>query len=140
MIRYGTFDQLSERLMTEKHGLVREQMQASLQGRKPRAAKTTAQPDRVLLIDEVDVFLDPAFFSGKYRPSLMIGDEKPAAASSSSSSGPDRRVSAFLRAIWADPSKNPTDLQEYKDLFNKPAIVAKDYEWFAQSAAVEMQR
>lgn len=125
IIRYGTFNELSERLMTEKHGQIREQMQASLQGKKPATSKLGKPPERVLLIDEVDVFLDPAFFSGIYRPSLMMHD---------------KRAAALMRAIWANPSQNPTELAEYKALFAQPAIVAKGYEWFAESAAFEMQR
>ena len=125
-IRYGTFEQLSERLMTEKHGLIREQMLASLQGKK-LAADKLAKPAirRVLLIDEVDVFLDPSFFSGIYRPGLMMHDE---------------RAAALMRAIWANPSQNPLELAEYKALFTQQAIVAKGYEWFVESAAREMQR
>jgi len=125
MIRYGTFDQLSERLMTEKHGNIREQMLASLQGKKPTASKAAKPPPRVLLIDEVDVFLDPGFLGGMYRPALTI---------------PDQRVADLMRAIWADATSNPTDLKEYKALFDKPAVVSKEYMWFAQSAVYQMQR
>ena len=124
-IRYGTFDQLSERLMTEKHGQVRQQMRDSLTGSKPTSQKAVQPPTRVLLIDEVDVFLDPEFFSGMYRPCLMITDE---------------RVAALMRAIWANPTRNPMEMDEYTALFKKPTILAKGYEWFAQSAVVQMQR
>ncbi|EOD26333.1 hypothetical protein EMIHUDRAFT_205325 [Emiliania huxleyi CCMP1516] len=132
LIRYGTFDELSERLMTEKHGDVRSQMQASLTG-QPLAGSHGPDhaPTRVLLIDEVDVFLDPNFFGGVYRPSLTIGDE---------------RVSKLMRAIWNDPSQKVTDLPEYAGLFKKPAVIFKGdqkkhgFEWYAQSAALDMQR
>jgi hypothetical protein len=140
IIRYGTFDSLSEQLITEKHGAIRDQMQAALQGQKPRgksrttASRADAPPRRVLLIDEVDVFLEPNFFSGAYRPSLSIAES---------------RVAALMRAIWADPSKNPQELKEFNAL--KPSmfaqafgsqqpVIAAGYEWFVQSAAVDMQR
>ena len=60
--------------MTEKHGDVRAQMHSALMGQKPILGPPDNPPPRVLLIDEVDVFLDPTFFGGAYRPALMIQD------------------------------------------------------------------
>jgi len=111
--------------MTEKHGAVRDVMGAALQGKKPDKTKLDKLPERVLLIDEVDVFLDPSFFGGVYRPCLPIGDE---------------RIAKLMCAIWANPTADPLELHEYAALFERLALIGKDNVWFAKSAVLDMQR
>ena len=135
--RYGTFQELSEHLITEMHGDVRQQMNDALLGKK-RSCTAPARHVRALLIDEVDVFLKPDFFCGAYRPNLALSDE---------------RIFDLMKAIWANPSADPLQLPQFTALLPPeggggrkkaktaaPAgVLATGFEWLAKSAAREMQ-
>ena len=75
-ISYGTFNKLCEDLLNQQCN-VRETVRDLIENNKSsiEAAVThKKQPVRpkVLLIDEVDVFLSDQFYGGLYRPSLVI--------------------------------------------------------------------
>jgi len=71
-IRYGTFDTLSEKIVKENHGDLRQMASEFLKTGKATIAQPPASPPRILIIDEVDVFCDKEFFGGAYTPLMTL--------------------------------------------------------------------
>ena len=75
-IEYGTFNRLCENLLNEQCN-VREKVRDMILDNKnavDAAAKTLRIGPKVLLIDEVDVFLSEKFYGGTYSPSVYLKD------------------------------------------------------------------
>ncbi|CAE7856767.1 secA2, partial [Symbiodinium sp. KB8] len=85
-IEYGTFDELCERLIN-RHGNLRDRVQAEILGGDSTFTRSKADSkDRILLIDEVDVFFDEGFYGSSYNP---VGSLQ------------DSTVSALLDYLWS---------------------------------------
>ncbi|CAF1267204.1 unnamed protein product [Adineta steineri] len=75
-IEYGTFNRLCENFLNEQCNL-REKVREMVMGNKNivnEISKTTRVRQKVLLIDEVDVFLSKKFYGGMYTPSFLLRD------------------------------------------------------------------
>ncbi|CAF3604842.1 unnamed protein product [Rotaria sp. Silwood1] len=75
-IKYGTFNKLCEQLLNEQCNL-REKVRDMILDNKSVldiAQKEKIVRHKVLLIDEVDVFLSEKFYGGMYTPSLILKD------------------------------------------------------------------
>jgi hypothetical protein len=86
-IEYGTFNKLCEQLLNEQCN-VREKVRDMIVTNKSTlaAADTSARiRPKVLLIDEVDVFLSDKYYGGMYIPSVYLKDPS---------------IKALLDAIW----------------------------------------
>jgi len=128
-IRYGTFEQLSDKLIHEKHGDVRQMVLEYLTKNKTPQLSCVrqAQSQRILLIDEVDVFLSPELFSGTYRPSCRFG-------------GPE--ILELLKLIWKSPQGSLDHfkaMRAYRVVLER-SVVAPAHEWFLESAVCQMKR
>jgi len=81
MVSYGTFQQLSERLVNSE-GNVRDLVAAILNpttgasGAASKSGKKPKQAKRILLIDEVDVFFSRSFYGETYDPALTLKHDK----------------------------------------------------------------
>eukprot|EP00041_Stephanoeca_diplocostata_P038836 m.1559437 g.1559437 ORF g.1559437 m.1559437 type:complete len:2778 (+) comp25276_c0_seq3:118-8451(+) len=112
-IRYGTFQYLAARLLNSR-GDVR-QLTQQLCGVGHRLPTSTGRRkkhknNRVLLIDEVDVFFSAAFYGNTYDPIALIR-------------GP--QVNALMHMIWNDRAATPSDIlskvrasDEYKSILD----------------------
>ena len=85
-VRYGTFDDLSEALIKEQYGDLRQAANNYIVGAACSKEPQQAPPPRVLIIDEVDVFCSEAFFGGAYCPQLEIKNDA---------------VARLMRYIWS---------------------------------------
>ncbi|CAF0784452.1 unnamed protein product, partial [Adineta ricciae] len=89
-IKYGTFDKLCEQFLNEKCN-IRDQVSEMITKNKDtlpnidKANGTNRTNPKVLLIDEVDVFLSDRFYGGTYRPVVILNDPP---------------IRALLSAIW----------------------------------------
>ncbi|CAF4051597.1 unnamed protein product [Adineta steineri] len=75
-IEYGTFNRLCENFLNEQCNL-REKVRDMIMGNTniiDVSSKTIRMRQKVLLIDEVDVFLSEKFYGGMYTPSLLLRD------------------------------------------------------------------
>ncbi|CAF1204521.1 unnamed protein product [Adineta steineri] len=75
-IEYGTFNRLCENFLNE-HCNLREKVREMIMRNKniiDVSSKKTRMREKVLLIDEVDVFLSEKFYGGMYTPSLLLRD------------------------------------------------------------------
>jgi len=126
-IRHGTFEQLADRLIKSVHGDVRELTSAHLKGDSlPGPPQRQARSSAVLLIDEVDAFLDPTFIGKEYRPSCALHDPT---------------IGALMRHIWASPELSVEELcdsDEYQAVL-AANIVDAEHEWFVRDAVARMQ-
>jgi len=81
MVSYGTFQQLSERLVNSE-GNVRDLVAAilnpttSASGAASKSGKKPKQAKRILLIDEFDVFFSRSFYGETYDPVLTLKHDK----------------------------------------------------------------
>lgn len=73
-IEYGTFNQVCENLINF-NGNIRDIVQNLVQGKELNKSKTKKTPKRVLLIDEVDVFLNDDFYGNVYRPATVLKND-----------------------------------------------------------------
>jgi preprotein translocase subunit SecA len=85
-VRYGTFDTLSELLITEKYGDLRQAARDYIAGASSGPKGEQNPPARVLVIDEVDVFCSEAFFGGAYCPQLELKNDQ---------------IANLMRHIWS---------------------------------------
>ena len=73
-IQYGTFEQLCEKYIN-RHGDLRERVKSELLGSaSTRMKEATLDRERILLIDEVDVFFSESFYGNSYNPCGTIRD------------------------------------------------------------------
>ncbi len=74
-IHYGTFNQLSENFINQ-YGDTRELIVSHIQGAAAISKQSTKSSDdnKILLIDEVDVFFSPDFYGNSYRPLTQLQD------------------------------------------------------------------
>ena len=85
-IRYGTFKSICEKFLNER-GNIREGVSSiisSATGSNSFAA-TTKIVERVLLIDEVDVFFNKDFYASIYKPYAKLCSDE---------------ITAFVKALW----------------------------------------
>eukprot|EP01040_Poterioochromonas_malhamensis_P013407 gene13407-14738_t len=66
-VQYGTFQQLAEDFINE-NGSIRTRIEYLVRDKQPPKVKSPKPRPRILLIDEVDVFLDPSFYVQSYNP------------------------------------------------------------------------
>ena len=102
-IQYGTFNKLCEQLLNE-HCNVREKVRDMILTNKSTLSKidTSARiRPKVLLIDEVDVFLSDKYYGGMYMPSVFLKDDA---------------IKALLDSIWQN--------KNFKSLKNVQALPA----------------
>ncbi|CAF0934055.1 unnamed protein product [Adineta steineri] len=109
-IQYGTFNKLCEQLLNEQCD-VREKVRDMIENNKtmlPKAEIKAQTRPKVLLIDEVDVFLSDKFYGETYTPSLCLKDPS---------------IKALLDSIWRDKTLKTLNsvkaLAEYKDCASK---------------------
>lgn len=99
-VKYGTFQDLASKLINES-GNVRTLTTGlcvnKKAGRDCMSVKTRQRRDRVLLIDEVDMFFSKEFYGNTYNPTASI-------------TGPD--VSALLRCAWENRTKPSSELRD----------------------------
>ena len=75
-IEYGTFNKLCENLLNQQCN-VRETVLQIINGNKSSLSPILTKPGsrpKVLLIDEVDVFLSEKYYGGLYSPSVYLKD------------------------------------------------------------------
>ncbi|CAF1149858.1 unnamed protein product [Adineta steineri] len=99
-IEYGTFNRLCENFLNEQCSL-RETVREMIMGNKnivDISSKITRMRQKVLLIDEVDVFLSEKFYGGMYTPSLLLRDSS---------------IKALLDVLWK--SRHLLTLNAVKD-------------------------
>jgi hypothetical protein len=72
-IEYGTFNQVFENLINFNRN-IRDLVQNLVYDRKLDEFKNKIKPKRILLIDEVDVFLKDDFYGNIYRPAAILND------------------------------------------------------------------
>ncbi|CAF2074733.1 unnamed protein product, partial [Rotaria magnacalcarata] len=103
-IEYGTFNKLCENLLNEQCN-VREKVRDMILKNK-NAVDIVQQTERirpkVLLIDEVDVFLSEKYYGGLYTPAVYLRDPK------------ITTIKAFLDSVWIN--KNARTLNGIKAL------------------------
>ncbi|CAF1621850.1 unnamed protein product [Rotaria sp. Silwood1] len=90
-IEYGTFNKLCEQLLNEQCN-VREKVRdmiATNQSTLPATDTSVRIRPKVLLIDEVDVFLSDKYYGGMYIPSVYLKDPS---------------IKKLLDSIWQDKS------------------------------------
>lgn len=75
-IEYGTFNQLAEKMLNAD-GNIRELAKNFICGRRTRGSiDENRQRQRVLLIDEVDVFFHKSFYGNVYNPLASLGSDQ----------------------------------------------------------------
>ena len=102
-IQYGTFNKLCEQLLNEQCN-VREKVRDMILTNKSTLSKIDASTrirPKVLLIDEVDVFLSDKYYGGMYIPSVFLKDDA---------------IKALLDSIWQN--------KNFKSLKNVQALPA----------------
>ena len=100
-IQYGTFNKLCEQLLNEQCN-IREKVRDMILTNKNTLSKidTSARiRPKVLLIDEVDVFLSDKYYGGMYIPSVLLKDDA---------------IKALLDSIWQN--------KHFKSLKNVQAL------------------
>ena len=104
-IMYGTFTELCEQFIEDLAGGDIRTSVESMIGIKSNAASSKRPPSKrqkVLLIDEVDVFFSPDFYGNTYRPFAKIEDPT---------------VSALIDKVWSERNPLPpfSQLQQTKE-------------------------
>ncbi|CAF1084596.1 unnamed protein product [Adineta steineri] len=113
-IEYGTFNKLCEQLLNEQCN-VREKVCDMIVTNKTKldnTSKSSCRRSKVLLIDEVDVFLSDKYYGGMYTPSVYLKDPS---------------IKALLDSIWQN--KTLQSLNSVKALPTYKACVAKYSNW-----------
>ena len=72
-IEYGTFNKICENIINF-NGNVRDIVQSLVYEKELPHSKIKKSPKRILLIDEVDVFLNDDFYGNIYRPVAILND------------------------------------------------------------------
>ena len=76
MVNYGTFQQLSERLINadgDVRSMTRDVMLGSQEARvSQRGARVQSAKGRILLVDEVDVFFSSSFYGETYNAGVLV--------------------------------------------------------------------
>jgi len=117
-IVYGTFTELCERFLNQRAGDIRETVQNLIL--KPTVEVRSSrdlvkmQREKVLVIDEVDVFLNKHFFGNVYRPMAKLVDPT---------------ITALINKIW--DSRNTTGLS-FRKVSTFPeytSFIAKFSQW-----------
>uniref|UniRef100_A0A6U5JQH3 VWFA domain-containing protein n=1 Tax=Calcidiscus leptoporus TaxID=127549 RepID=A0A6U5JQH3_9EUKA len=126
-IRYGTFDTLAEKILTESHGDVRQVAKEYLStGSAPSMRAVSGNTKRVLIVDEVDVFCSEAFFGGSYNPILALKNGA---------------ITALMRHIWSlKASFNLPAIKShetFRAVLSSGVLSAKN-EWLLERAVMEM--
>ena len=117
-IHYGTFNQLCEDLLNERCN-IRETILQSLQEntlKLENLGKKTKFLDKILLIDEVDVFLSEKYYGGAYTPSVKWFNNE---------------IFALLQHIWTTKPRTLKTIQSsqtYKNCISKYSAFAKLFE------------
>ena len=117
-IRYGTFNQLCEDLLNEKCN-IRETIEKSLQENTltiNTSGPKTKTLDKILLIDEVDVFLSVKYYGGAYTPSVKWFNNE---------------IFALLQEIWTTKPRTLKAIQSsptYQNCISKYSAFAKLFE------------
>ena len=75
-IKYGTFNRLCENLLNEQCNVREIVIKMIVENKSSLTSIISKPPDRlkVLLIDEVDVFLSEKYYGGLYLPSVCLND------------------------------------------------------------------
>ena len=129
-IRYGTFDTLCEKLLTEKYGNLRQSTADLIAKGSSVARPAEKPPKRVLIIDEVDVFCSEAFFCGAFCPTLTLKNDE---------------VTALMRYIWSLKDTSGLDLPALKRSASYQAVLQSGVllptnEWLLERAVREMDK
>eukprot|EP00475_Leptophrys_vorax_P028903 TRINITY_DN420_c0_g1_i1.p1 TRINITY_DN420_c0_g1~~TRINITY_DN420_c0_g1_i1.p1 ORF type:complete len:1662 (-),score=448.40 TRINITY_DN420_c0_g1_i1:60-4469(-) len=107
LVFYGTFQEVCERVLNQSMD-VRVATLKFLKDGTINSAGTPSQTERILLIDEVDVFFDESFYGNLYLPVARLSSEN---------------VYRLAGKIWTDSSKRSfsavTTLDEYKDVLSE---------------------
>jgi uncharacterized protein YegL len=129
-IRYGTFDTLCEVLITEEYGRglkVRDLAEHFIKTGMGTNRKREKGAERVLIIDEVDVFCSEYFFGGAYCPTLAIKSSS---------------IAKLMMYVWS-VRKDSFDLHAIKQHPAYKAVlqsgkVATGNKWLLESAVRQM--
>uniref|UniRef100_A0A7S4BU80 SecA family profile domain-containing protein n=2 Tax=Chrysotila carterae TaxID=13221 RepID=A0A7S4BU80_CHRCT len=126
-VSYGTWDQLASKLFTEVHGSIRQQAVDCLNG-KPFSRATgprKQQSQRVLLADEVDVFLSKDFMASAVTYAFNLSSID---------------IAELIKFIWKSRKSNATSLESLKsnELYQNVLKKANPQsEWFYESAVAK---
>ena len=113
-IQYGTFNKLCEQLLNEQCN-VREKVRDMILTNKstlPKIDTSKRIRPKVLLIDEVDVFLSDKYYGGMYMPSVFLKDDA---------------IKALLDSIWQN--KHFKSLESIQALPAYKACATKFSNW-----------
>lgn len=115
-IEYGTFNKLCEKILNEQCN-VREKVREMIltnQSTTVTSATSRRKRPKVLLIDEVDVFLSDKFYGGTYTPAVCLNKE--------------HEIIALLDSVWKNRNELRT-LQHVKLLPAYQACATKYSNW-----------
>eukprot|EP00475_Leptophrys_vorax_P031010 TRINITY_DN4682_c0_g1_i4.p1 TRINITY_DN4682_c0_g1~~TRINITY_DN4682_c0_g1_i4.p1 ORF type:complete len:1758 (-),score=418.12 TRINITY_DN4682_c0_g1_i4:53-4783(-) len=105
LIFYGTFQEVCERILNENVHVRDTTLQFLKRGKVPKPRESTSF-EKILLIDEVDVFFDESFYGNLYLPVASLSSEK---------------IFRLARQVWTNrnairSSSAVTSLAEYKEV------------------------
>jgi uncharacterized protein YegL len=144
LVRYGTFDTLSEDLITEQYGDLRQAARDYIAGASSGTKGGQNARARVLVIDEVDVFCSEAFFGGAYCPQLELKDPPPPEPSAPPAPSDQiaNPIAKLMRHIWSIRSAklDLTSLKghpAYTDVVSS-GLLTKQAEWLLERSVQQM--
>lgn len=112
-IKYGTFGSITEEIINEQ-GELRSSVRQLVETGKHPTAKLFTNRQKVLIIDEVDVFFDMTFYGKIYQPMFVLKSEA---------------ISELIKSIWSMKNQPVIDLTA---LFNQDSFkkVQQEYPKF----------
>ena len=115
-IKYGTFNRLCENLLNEQCNVREIVIKMIVENKSSLTSITSKPPDRlkVLLIDEVDVFLSEKYYGGLYLPSVYLNDIY---------------IKNLLDEIWKNKNATPLLLETVKAMPSYTECATKFSNW-----------
>ena len=128
-IKYGTFNNVCETFLTAR-GNIRETVSSMILTNADLSVSKVSKPlrNRILLIDEVDVFFSKEFYGNIYKPYSRLNNLE---------------ITTLIKYIWSIKNDLPalriaslTQTQQYKDCFTK----FPGWEFFIEESVKILQR
>ena len=115
-IKYGTFNRLCENLLNEQCNVREIVIKMIVENKSSLTSIISKPPDRlkVLLIDEVDVFLSEKYYGGLYLPSVYLNDIY---------------IKNLLDEIWKNKNATPLLLETVKAMPSYTECATKFSNW-----------
>ena len=108
-IKYGTFNSLCEDLINQR-GSLRNIVSNLISGEKHDFDKQKSIPaNRILLIDEVDVFFSESFYGGAYHPLAVLTHE---------------HINVFMHYLWNEKKRKGAIRLRFSHVVSSPEYLA----------------